>query len=61
MPCFLDANTQYYTELVKTPLHFDKEIDLTPSFMAAIEDDEMDFMEKIVDKRLCVIPKIKDL
>ena len=61
MPCFLDANTQYYTELVKTPSYFDKEIDLTPSFMAAIEDDEIDFMDKIVDKRLCIIPKIKDL
>lgn len=61
MPCFLDANKKYYQELVKTPDHYDKEIDVTASFMRAIEDDEMDFMDKVVDKSKVILPKIKDL
>lgn len=59
MACFLDANKHYYQELVKTPSHFDKEIDVTPSVMIAVKDNDMDFMDKIIDETKITIPRIK--
>ena len=59
MACFLDANKQFYQELVKTPFHFDKEIDVTPNVMIAVKDNDTDFMDKIIDETKVVVPTFK--
>ena len=59
MACFLDANKHYYQELVKTPSHFDKEIDVTPSVMIAVKDYDMDFMDKIIDETKVIVPRVR--
>lgn len=59
MACFLDANKHYYQELVKTPSHFDKEIDVTPSVMIAVKDNDTDFMDKIIDETKITIPRVR--
>lgn len=46
MPLFLDANKQYYTELIETPEHYDKEIDLSEQCLKNIQDDSMPFKDK---------------
>ncbi len=58
MACFLDANKQYYTELIKTPSHFDKEIDVTHSVMIAVKDYDTDFTDKIIDETKITLPRI---
>ena len=59
MACFLDANKLYYHELIGTPSHFDKEIDVTPSVMIAIKDNDTDFMDKIIDETKIIVPTFK--
>ena len=56
MTCFLDANKLYYHELIGTPSHFDKEIDVTPSVMIAVKDNDTDFMDKIIDETKVIVP-----
>ena len=46
MPRFLDENKQYYTELIETPNHYDKEIDLSEQCLKNIQDDSMPFKDK---------------
>ena len=58
MPFFLDDNEQYFTELVKTPLDFDKEIDLSEQCVKNIKDDTMPFQDKIARREDLVIPKV---
>ena len=56
MPLFLDANKQYYTELVKTPEHYDKEIDVSEQCLKNIQDDSMPFSDKQISN-VIDIPK----
>lgn len=58
MPFFLDDNEQYFTELVETPLNFDKEIDLSEQCVKNIKDDTMPFQDKIARREDLVIPKV---
>lgn len=46
MPLFLDANKQYYTELIETPEHYDKEIDVSEQCLKNIGDFSMPFKDK---------------
>lgn len=58
MPHFLDANKEYYKELIETPEHYDKEIDLSEQCLKNIQDDSMPFK----DKQICSfvdIPKVE--
>ncbi len=55
MPLFLDANKQYYTELVKTPEHYDKEIDLSEQCLENIQNDSMQFKDKQISSSLDIL------
>ena len=58
MPRFLDENKQYFTELVKTPEYYDKEIDLSEQCLKNIQDDSMPFSDKQISS-LIEIPRVK--
>ena len=58
MPRFLDENKQYFTELVKTPEYYDKEIDLSVQCLKNIQDDSMPFSDKQISS-LIEIPRVK--
>ena len=59
MAHFLDENRQYYTELVQTPDHFDREIDVSDSFVKLVENNEMDFGNKVIrGNNLPDVPKV---
>lgn len=58
MACFLDDSEQYYTELVKTPIHYDKEIDLSEQVVKLIKDDTTRFRDKLIKREDLSIPKV---
>lgn len=58
MACFLDDNEQYYTEIVKTPAFYDKEIDVTAECVKNIKDSAMLFRDKIAQREKLLIPKV---
>lgn len=59
MAHFLDENKQYYTELAQTPEHFDREIDVSASFVKLIENNEMEFGDKVIrGNSLPDVPKV---
>lgn len=58
MPYFLDVNKQYYTELINTPKHYDKEIDLSEQCLKNIQDDSIPFRDKQISS-FVDIPKVE--
>lgn len=58
MPRFLDENKQYYTELIQTPTHYDKEIDLSQQCLKNIQDDSMPFSDKQISS-FVEIPRVE--